>query len=242
MLRLIRRAAGAALELVYPEGVSCALCGADLDVPGVLCPDCAERLPPPRGPACPACGRSTAGDGLCNMCREYGPAADRGFAAYDYGDTAQHLLLAYKFHDRTGLCELFAHAMAEAVQAGGAACDIDCVVSVPMHALRRFRRGYNQSALLAARLARALGRPYLRGALARPVRTRAAYRASGGPAERHENARLSYRRGKGGVEGRTVLLVDDILTSGATVRACAAILRDMGAAGVYSAVAAAVPE
>jgi ComF family protein len=242
MLPLIRKAAGAVLDLVYPRGVACALCGADLDAPGVLCEDCAERLPLRSGPACPACGRSAQGQGLCNMCGEFGPAADGGYAAYDYEGEAKRLLLAYKFNDRTGLRELFAWGMLEAVRAGGAAVAIDCVVPVPMHWRRRFSRGYNQSALLASWMAHDLGKPLVRGVLARPVYTQASARASGGPAERHRNALKSFRPGRGELAGKTVLLVDDILTSGATIRSCATILKRMGAAKVICAVAAAVPE
>lgn len=242
MLALIRKAAGAALDLVYPSHISCVLCGADLDEPGVLCAECAERMPGPRGPACPGCGRSFSGGELCRMCRLYGPASDGGYAAYDYENTAQHLLLSFKFSDKTGLSELFAFGMVNVVREGGIAEEIGCVVPVPMHWLRKFNRGYNQSELLASRIAADLGRPLVKGVLARPVYTRAVARSSGGPAERHQNALKSFRPGKGALAGKTVLLVDDILTSGSTIRACASILRRMGATKIYSVVAAAVPE
>jgi competence protein ComFC len=243
MLRLIRRAGSAALDLVYPRGVACALCGTDLDEPGgALCPDCAGRLPGRSGPACPRCGRSVPGEGRCRMCREYGPAADEGYSAYDYDGEAKRLLLAFKFNDRTGLRELLGHAMLEALRAGGATGAIDCVVPVPMHPLRKFNRGYNQSALLAAWVASGIARPLVRGALIRPVYTTASARSNGGPEQRYDSARKSFRPGRGALEGCTVLLVDDILTTGATIRSCTAILKRMGAEKVICVVAAAVPE
>jgi competence protein ComFC len=242
MLQLIRKAADAALDLAYPRGVSCALCGADLEQPGgVLCEACEAKMPRVVGPACPGCGRSIERKGFCRMCREFGPAADRGFASFNYEGKARDLLIDFKFNDKTGYRELFAHYMLEtldeAIKTGEA-----CVVPVPMHWRREFTRGYNQSALLASWIAQELGVPLIKGVLARPVYTKAVSRMPGGPKERMESALKSYRRGKGSLVGKTVLLVDDILTSGATVRACAAILRNMGAEKVYSVVAAAVPE
>jgi ComF family protein len=244
MQLLIKKTVNAVIELIYPRGLACALCGADLDVPGnVLCSECAVKMPPIEGVLCPGCGRSCTGEErLYRMCRQYGPVSDGGFAAHDYVDTARGLMIAYKFHDRTGLRELFVHGMLQAVQGGGIAHEIDCVVPVPMHWRRKFYRGYNQSELLASWVAEGLGCPLVQGVLARPVYTRAAARMAGGPAGRMENAMKSYRPGHGSLEGKTVLLVDDILTTGATLRACVAILRRMGANKVYSVVATAVPE
>jgi ComF family protein len=243
MLRLIRKAADAALDLAYPRGVSCALCGADLERQGgALCSDCEERMPRIQGFRCPGCGRSVAAQGLCRMCRQFGPAAAEGFAFFNYEGVARQLLIDFKFNDKTGYRELFAHYMIKSVMDGGIADEISCVVPVPMHWRRKFSRGYNQSELLASWIAQALGLPLVKGVLARPVYTRAVARTSGSPKERMESALKSFRPGRGTLAGKTVLIVDDILTSGATIRACAAILRRLGAGKVYSVVAAAVPE
>lgn len=235
--------ASAALELVFPRGLTCALCGLELeDHSDILCERCRERLPSAAGPRCPGCGRRVASEGLCRMCGQYGPVSDGGVAAYDYEGAAQSLLIAFKFEDRTGLRELFSRSMAGAVRAGGIAEEIDCVVPVPMHWRRRFLRGYNQSELLAKWVAEELGRPLVKGVLARPIYTKSVSATSGGAKARLENAKKSFFPGKGSLEGKTALLVDDILTTGATVRTCVSILRGMGAKKVFSAVAAAVPE
>lgn len=242
-LETVKKIASALLELVFPRGLSCALCGAELENRGdTLCADCSSKLPMPEGPRCPGCGRRVAQAGFCRMCSGYGPVSDGGFAAYDYEGTAQSLLIGFKFEDRTGLRELFSRAMADAVRSGGIAQQIDCVVPVPMHWRRKFVRGYNQSELLASWVAEALHRPLVRGVLARPVYTRAVSSSSGGARARLENAKKSFFPGKGSLTGKTALLVDDILTTGATARTCADILRYMGAKTVYSVVAAAVPE
>ena len=241
----LRRAGTGALNLVYPRGITCHLCGIDLDAPGVLCADCAGKLPPAgaNGTRCSGCGRTYEGrEPLCRKCGQYGPVSDGGFAAHDYTDAARSLLVAFKFEDRTSCRELFAHGMIRAVRDGGIAGEIDCVVPVPMHWLRKLNRGYNQSALLAAWVAESLGKPVMRGVLARPVYTRELSRTQGGAIGRMESAYISYRPGRGSLAGKRVLLVDDILTTGSTLRACVAILRGMGAEKVYTVVAAAVPE
>lgn len=243
MLRLLRKTADATLDLIYPRGIACALCGEGFDTPGgALCEACEGKMPRIGGPRCPGCGRGVEEGGYCRMCREFGPASDRGFAPFRYEGIARELLIDFKFEDKTGYCGLFAHYMAEAVKQGGIAGEVGCVVPVPMHWRRKFARGYNQSALLAAQVARALGVPVVRGVLARPVYAKAAARAGGGPKERMKSALDSFRPGKGSLAGKTVLLVDDILTTGATVRACEAICKRMGATKVYSVVGAAVPE
>jgi ComF family protein len=262
MLRLLRKTADAALDLVYPRGIACALCGGDLETPGgALCEACEAKMPRIERPRCPGCGRALSQTppppcgrgkidsppkGFCRMCREFGPATDGGgFAPFRYEGTARDLLIAFKFEDRTGYCELFAHYMVKTVEEAirtDEVREVDCVVPVPMHWRRKFARGYNQSALLASQIARALGIPVVKGVLARPVYTKAAPRAGGGPKERMKSALESFRPGKGSLAGKTVLLVDDILTTGATVRACTSICRRMGAEKVYSVVAAAVPD
>lgn len=243
MIPAVKRVAGSVLDLVYPRGIACALCGVELDRPGVLCLECAEKLPPPAGPVCPGCGRTCTGEERqCRKCGADGPVSDGGFAAHDYTDLARGLLVTFKFDDRTSLRELFSHGMAKAVCDGGLAGAIDAVVPVPMHWMRRFSRGYNQSELLAHNVAETLGKPLLRHALSRPVHTKIIARTTGGLEARMKSAESSYRPGKDSVKGKTVLLVDDILTTGSTIRVCVSILRRMGAARVYSVVAAAVPE
>jgi ComF family protein len=244
MLKLARKAADAALDLIYPRGISCALCGADFDAPGgALCEACEAKMPHIGARRCSGCGREISYDGLCRMCREFGPASDGGgFAPFSYDGIARQLLVAFKFEDKTGYRDLFAHYMLKTLRGTIETDEVRAVVPVPMHWRRKFSRGFNQSALLASRIAQALGLPLVRGVLARPVYTKALSRAAAGPKERMESALKSFRPGRGSLAGKTVLLVDDILTTGATVRACAAILKQMGAAKVISVVAAAVPE
>ena len=104
----------------------------------------------------------------------------------------------------------------------------DLIVPIPLHPRRRRRRGYNQSELLAAPLARALGLPMNPRALQRVRHT--APQVGLGPEERHANVRGAFAAADAG--GRRVLLIDDVLTTGATMRAAAEALLAAGAASV----------
>ncbi len=239
MNRLLR----AALDTLYPPDVTCALCGCELDAATEpLCTACRQELTHGHAHACPDCGRPMDMPGLCNVCRRQGPIADRCVAALAYEGEVRGLVVAFKLHDKPGFARLFACRMADALRSAGLVGGLDAIVPVPMHWRRRFHRGYNQSDLLARELGVLLGLPVWRRALARPVYTPPSMRLKGRAGARADNARRSYGRGRAAVEGKAVLLVDDILTTGSTLRACTALLRGQGAARVVALVAAAVPD
>ena len=238
----MHRTLRAALDLIYPQDVACTLCGAELTGGGIpLCPACEALLSHEYEHICPGCGRPSAEPDRCHNCRQHGDVADDAVAALAYEGRTRSVVAAFKLQDKTGYANLLASLMVQALRQKGAKPP-DCVVPVPMHWRRRFHRGYNQSELLAAEVAHMLGRPMLRGALARPVYTKPTIRQRGNAAVRRASARRSYGQGKGTLTGKTVLLVDDILTTGSTLRACVALLRAQGAVAVITLVAAAVPE
>lgn len=226
------------LDLLYPKENICAACGA----PGaqMLCAKCRASLTSPAQSACPVCGRRSAG-GLCGHCRAHQSAASGGIAAYDYRQAAAAAVTALKFQDRQDYAPALAHAIA---RWGGKLplAAIDAITAVPIHPLRRLRRGFNQSELLARELSAIWGIPYLPDALRRPGYARPAARYGINDARRLHAAQRSFARGKADVAGMGILLVDDVLTSGATLRTCAALLRNDGARQVFTAVAAAVPD
>jgi ComF family protein len=231
------RAGAAALAkiaelLIFPS--SCRLCAALLDRPGerVICRDCLERLSPRRGPACPVCGRFFEGEAEAHLCRRC--LADRpAFAVHRscaaYGGPLKDVILLFKYRRYAPLAVPLARFAEDALGGEAALWDgADGLVPVPLHRARRRERGFNQSRLLARELGRRRGIAVLRGALVkiRQAPPQAGLRA----ADREKNVVGAYavkRREK--VRGRVLVLVDDVATTGATLRECARVLVEAGA-------------
>ena len=177
---------------------------------------------------------------LCHECRLAPPAFDRAVSHATYTGELRTLLRLLKFDGVPAMAQGLGDLLATAIlqlegQAGGALM----VVAVPLHHMRERQRGYNQAVLLARRAVRRLRvlRPDWRlveayGALERQRSTEAQYELS--RKGRRRNLRGAFRV-SGDVSGREVLLVDDLLTSGATARECARVLKAAGAAKVWVA-------
>lgn len=233
----VRSAAIAAFDLLLPE--PCGACGT-LPAPGGLCAPCKARLPLIAAPFCRRCGapfEPGEGGSDCARCLELPPPWGEARAAWRYDGGSKGLLLAFKYGDRMDHAGLIAAAMAAAGAALLARAEL--LVPVPLHRSRLHQRRYNQSALLVRRIARLSGRPACLDALRRVRRT--APLAELGAAERAamlQGAITAAPRCGAALAGHRVLLVDDVLTSGATARACTAALFDAGAQSVDLLVAA----
>ncbi len=196
-------------------------------------------------PCCDACGAPFAYDqgpgALCPACHARRPSFDRGRAACLYDEASRDLILKLKHADRSDLAGLFAHWIARS--AGDVIGEADALVPVPLHRLRLLGRRYNQAAEIARRLSARTGVTYFPDAL---VRSRAT-RSQGGQsaAGRRRNVAGAFRVPPGWrrrVAGRRLVLIDDVLTTGATLEGCARALKAAGAAGVDVAVIARVKE
>jgi ComF family protein len=162
------------------------------------------------------------------------PFARDGSAAFEYGGALATAIGRMKYEDRPDLARGLGQAMVPL--AGGGAPDAELVVPVPLHAKRLAERGYNQAALLAAEIARALALPHVPDAVRRVRET--PRQASLDRAARLINLADAFAARIRAVRGRRILLVDDVWTTGATLESCSAALRAAGAARVWPLVLA----
>jgi ComF family protein len=226
---------------------SCVSCGEAVTVQGQLCVDCFRLTGFITEPCCACCGVPFASaaqggpDRLCPSCRDAPPAFERGRAALRYDAQARRLLLPFKHADRTEIARTLVPHMARA----GAVLlrQADVLVPVPLHRRRLFLRRYNQAAILAHGLARVVHKPTLPDALVR--RRATASMGTKSAAERASEVADAFAVRASRVvrlAGRRVLLIDDVMTSGATANACALALLAAGASAVDVLVAARVPD
>ncbi|MFQ5829020.1 MAG: ComF family protein [Candidatus Methylomirabilia bacterium] len=148
-----------------------------------------------------------------------------------YGDTVREALHALKFGRKTALARPLGDLLAQAGQALLPPVSVDGLVPVPLHPTREAERGFNQSLLLARRVARQWRLPVIASALKRVVATRPQTEFS--IRERRANVRGAFGlRGPAAVAGRHLLLIDDVFTTGATATECCRVLLDGGASAV----------
>lgn len=240
---VLRESVAPLVDLVFPP--RCPVCGAGIAQQAGLCASCWSELVIPGEPACAACQRpfaseSMAGGAICAPCLAQPPRHDGIAAGTLYNDTARKLVLAFKHGKRIALAPMLARLIAARLPA----MEGDwLVMPVPLHRWRLWHRGFNQAALIAAEIARSTGAELLVDGLERRKRTP----ALGGFGRK---ARMRTLRGaiapdsrhRARIRGAQVLLVDDVLTSGATSDACVAALKRAGAARVVVACFARVLE
>jgi ComF family protein len=228
------RAGRGIVDLVFPP--LCILCREPVADPDSLCPACWTELQFIDGPVCARCGlpfEIDAGPGtVCGACIANPPDFDMARAILRYDDVSKQPVLALKHADRLDLVPAFAKWLDRLGRPLFAQTDM--IVPVPLHAYRLWKRRYNQSAELARGLARRSGLPLMPLVLERRKAT-PSQGAMPSAEARRSNVRGAFRVPKPAREalkGRRVLLVDDVLTTGATVSASARALKRAGAASV----------
>jgi ComF family protein len=194
-------------------------------------------------PLCDGCGAPfeyEVGD-RCAACLARPRAFARARAACLYDDASRDLILKFKHADRTDLARLFARWLGRA--AADLLAEADAIAPVPMHRTRLLARRYNQAAEIARPLARAHRLAYLPDALVRTRRTESQAGKSGSGRRRNIAGAFAVPASRHArIEGRRILLVDDVLTTGATTEACAKALLAAGARAVDIVVVARVRE
>ncbi len=220
------------LDLIIP--LRCIKCGDLLDGQSGLCPPCWATVPFISKPFCACCGfpfEFEIDEGaLCAPCSHTLPSYTTARSVFSYTPDSRDLILKFKHLDGISAAPLFAHWMSRIRDETEALC-----IPVPLHWTRLFMRMYNQAALLAQELAKIKKWTYAPTLLVRKKRTPSQGYLS--KKERIKNVERAFavrRDAKEMLTGKVIILVDDVMTSGATLNACAKTLLKAGAQEVHA--------
>lgn len=220
------------ISLLYPE--RCCCCGKPVRCGGLVCDSCRPKLMTVMPPLCPACGCSVK-DCRCGRKKRH---TDRCISAFYYEGSAKNALFRLKFSGKIYAAELFIEYMTEKVKSEYSGIPFDCIVPVPLSPGVHRKRRYNQSELLSKGLAEKLGIPCTKLLVklreTTPQRELPAFRRSGNVLGVFDVAKGEEIHIK-----PTILLVDDTVTTGATLDECAKILKLYGADSVFAVTATA---
>lgn len=193
------------------------------------CPDCQARVPRIQKPFCEKCGMPTKGEALCDKCKSNPPAYRimRSWAVFD--SPIQNGLHTMKYRRNIGFGEAIAMQMTDYVRS--LQWPLDLLIPVPLGKKRLKERGYNQVGLVAQPLAYQLGLRYEPEALRKTRETRSQVGLT--ISQRSENVQGAYEADATVVKHKSVLIMDDVATTGSTISACTAALLLAQAQDVY---------
>ena len=229
---MIAYVAKAVLDLAFPP--HCIGCRTPVAQPG-FCAGCWSQITFLDGPGCACCGLpfpvALEGENLCAACLTSPPAFDSARAIFAYDEKSRGAVLALKHADRLDLVPGFARWLARSGRTVLEASEV--VIPVPLHPWRLWRRRYNQSAELARRLARDWNLAYAPSALVRSRPTPSQGAMASARARRRNVLGAFKVPDPDLIAGKRILLLDDVLTTGATVQACCRALKRAGASHVH---------
>ncbi len=229
--RLLRRL----LHTVFP--MNCRTCDNVLDDDPIpfFCQRCWDQITPIRSPSCPRCAHPFPSPHalrpgyVCGSCRKHPPAYNRAWTPYAYQSPLKEAIGLLKYRGKTQLAPSLARLIAQTTPAP---TNVDAILAVPLHPDRLRAREFNQALLLAYHLGKQWNLPVLTDVLRRtkptPPQTSLTRR------ERLKNLRKCFAVATpSAIEGKNMLVVDDVFTTGTTVNECAKALRKAGAQAVY---------
>jgi len=219
-------------DLLFPP--HCIVCHRATDSrDGQVCTECRERLPFVSDHRCPTCGHELGPYAVvrkrCHACRGKSLHFRSATAPFRYEGAVRELILRMKLSRQPHLAAPLARFLGDHLESAGIMGEVDVVVPVPLHWRRRLRRGYNQALLVARAVSRRFGVKLESRCLrrARPTGSQTSLSMTA----RFKNLRGAFAlRRQGAFSGKTVLLIDDVLTTGATCAECSRVLAGVGSA------------
>ena len=221
------------IDAFFPKGFTCDLCGIEI-FEGNLCKECLKTVVFNDGATCPVCGRRTQRDELCLECKAHAPLYFGAFSPLVYEGGSIQLIAKFK-NDGGYLKDYFAKLICDKISN----MNFDCIVYVPMTFNAERKRGYNQAEILAKSISENTGYPVIRKAITKIKDTKA--QKSLAFKERISNLKGCFKIEKPSeLKDKSVLLVDDVLTTGATSETLCGLIMKAGAKSVWLATAASV--
>ena len=220
------------INLLFPR--RCPVCGDIVQPFGeLICPECVEELSPVRQPVCKKCGKEVESGRLeyCYDCTRHPREFEQNFALLNYNAAASRSMSAIKYKGRREYLDFYSQAACRRFARAIRRISPDVMVPVPIHWSRMQSRGFNQAELLARRMGKQLKIPVCPKGLKRVKKTLPQKELN--QQERLRNLQQAFVPGVLPEGVRTVLLVDDIYTTGSTMEACAQALKSMGVEKVY---------
>ena len=231
-------------ESIFPR--KCVFCGktlgmksygdvADFKIRDDLCPICREKAGGMyvKEPACLKCGKEIDDEAqeYCYDCSVHSHLYNRGFAVFKYNNEVKDAVYALKYKGCKIYGEFFGNEMADRYGNEIKRIKPQAVIPVPVHKTRKKKRGYNQAEVIAKQLSDRLGIPMDSEALFRVAPTKPQKELN--KVLRRKNVEKAFKVSQNVVEYKKVILVDDIYTTGATIDACAAVMRQAGVKEIY---------
>ncbi len=222
------------IDLLYPK--RCIICFGVLkkgEASEGVCARCRSRLPYVKPPYCISCGKHLQSEDseYCYDCSRIKKSFDKGFAVFDYRGVMEKGMMAFKYGNKREFAAFYGKEIVKRYGRIIKGLHADCIVPVPCHLSRQRKRGYNQAELIAREVGSYLDIPVRNDILRRVSKTVAQKKLD--DRERRKNIKKAFKRVDNGVKLDTVILIDDIYTSGATLNACAAVLKATGVKRVY---------
>lgn len=227
-----KKAASIFLDALFPR--RCPVCG-DIAAPrgNLICPSCRDKLSFVKSPVCKKCGKEVMSGTIeyCFDCSRHRRSFEYGLALLNYNELSGRSMAAVKYKNRREYLDFYAE---EAVRRCGAKLlemEADCLIPVPIHPSRYRSRGFNQALVLARKLEERMGIPVYPDILKRNKNTEPQKEL--GPAGRLKNLEQAFSAGPVPDGITSVILIDDIYTTGSTIEACTRVLRAAGVKKVY---------